>query len=81
MIKTCITVLAILFALTACEDMSNINVATQDQMYEWMHGKPRPKPEPEQIVIDSRYCYKSQTDVLCYDQPQLGKEDQFIGAQ
>ena len=68
-----------ILTLTACEDMSDIRVTADDQMYEWMNGKPRPKPEPR--VLDSRYCYKSQTDVLCYDTPQLGKEDLFVGAQ
>ena len=72
-------IIALILGLTACEDMSDVRTATYDEMYEWMHGNPPPKPEPR--VIDSRYCYKTQTDVLCYDTPQLDKEDQFIGAQ
>ena len=78
-VKSFTIALAALLALSACEDMSNIRTATQDEMYEWMHGTPPPKPEPR--IIESRYCYKSRSDVLCYDRPQLDKEDQFVGSQ
>ena len=79
MVKVLMAGVVLLVGLTACEDMSAVRASSYDQMYEWMHGTPPPKPEPR--VIESRYCYKARADILCYDSPQLGKEDQFIGAQ
>lgn len=67
------------FLLAGCEDMSDIKTATLDEMHEWMYGEPPKEPEP--IVLDSRYCYRARSDVLCYSTPQPGKEEQFIGAQ
>jgi len=78
MIKQFFILLILIIGLGGCEDMSNITTATRDEIHEFMYGKPE-KVEP--IVIDSRYCYKTRSDVLCYDSPQVGKEDQFIGAQ
>lgn len=77
--KGLIIVMSLLLSLTACEDMSDITTATKQEIQEFMYGKPEPKPEP--IVLESRYCYKARGDVLCYDSPQVGKEDQFIGSQ
>ena len=79
MIKAAIVSLILITGLSACEDMSDVSTATRAEIQEFMYGKPEPTPEP--IVMDSRYCYKARADVLCYDSPQLGKEDQFIGAQ
>ncbi len=79
MIKVTIIALALMLGLTACEDMSNVTTATRQEVHELMYGKEEPKPDP--IIMESRYCYKARADVLCYDTPQLGKEDQFVGAQ
>lgn len=79
MLRTIIVLFLALAMLSACEDMSDVRVATSNQIYEWMHGEPRPQPEPK--ILDSKYCYKVQADVLCYDTPQLGKEAQLVGSQ
>ena len=74
---------AMLLLLTSCQDISDARAATSerisDKIYEWVNGEKSPVPEPN--ILESRYCYEVQADVLCYDTPQLGKEDQFVGSQ
>jgi hypothetical protein len=35
----------------------------------------------KQYKSESSFCYKVQTDILCYDQPRSGWEDRMVGYQ
>lgn len=78
MMKTLLFSVLALLLLGGCEDMTDVTTATRDEIDEFLYG---PRVEAQPKVIESRYCYKSRSDILCYDAPQPGKEDQFVGAQ
>lgn len=52
---------------------------TKDQLKEWIFTPPKKKGEP--LPIASRYCYKAQTDILCYRQPMPGWEGRLVAYQ
>lgn len=52
---------------------------TSDRVYDWFQYKPEEKrPQPAQ----TRYCYKTASDVMCYDQPLSGpNQPPLLGVQ
>lgn len=78
MVKAAFIGLILMLGLSACEDMSDVTTSTRQEVHKFLYGE---EEEVEPIVMESRYCYKARADILCYDTPQLGKEEQFLGAQ
>lgn len=78
--RNLLILISTLLVFSACQKMQQYSRDTRDAAYEFVYGEdPNIKPAPR--VMDSKYCYKTRSDILCYNQPQLDKEEQFIGAQ
>lgn len=77
-------------SVTACEPAkqagSFLANNAKDAIYEttykvqdWAMTPPKGKGEP--LPVASTYCYKAQTDVLCYRQPMPGWEGRLVAYQ
>lgn len=51
--------------------------ATAEHMEKWFAIPRKQSPRP----VPTTYCYKAQTDVLCYRQPMPGWEHRLVGYQ
>ncbi len=41
----------------------------------------RPKVPPPTPMLAPRFCYRTVTDIICYDQPRPGAENRLVGWQ
>jgi hypothetical protein len=87
-------ILISLFALTACDRLGN-NMHTLGQNVERGYDKTRyrmsdylysreassPMPDASQQSAQTAYCYRLQTDIVCYDQPVARLRSQLVNAQ
>lgn len=77
-----------LWAAAACQPMANTagnaadatRRAVRDTESKWNHVFSYEKPKPAQLP-QSRYCYKMQSDVVCYDSPQEQTSARLTGYQ
>ncbi len=67
-----------LFSVSACSDDDVVTTPTKIEINEFIDNQ---EEQPKIIILEKRYCYKAQADILCYDTPQIDKHDQFIGEQ
>lgn len=85
--NACLILLVITCACTpAAETGKFLADNLKDSMYEtayaiddWANTPPKGKGELKPMA--HRYCYKVQTDILCYRQPMPGMETQLVGYQ
>lgn len=79
-----------LLSVSACEPAKQTGTFLannlKDSLYEtgyavqdWAMTPPRGKGEP--LPVASSYCYRAQTDVLCYRQPMPGWEGRLVAYQ
>ncbi len=92
--KKLILVIGCVLALSGCEKAKEMRVQLGEKMGVL---KPQPKepmmvegsayynfPEVtpgKHYKSESSFCYKVQTDILCYDRPRQGWEDRMVGYQ
>lgn len=83
-----IFLLTFLVALAACQPIANTSNAAMDSgkrvatdtQNKWNSLFTYTPPKPEQLP-QTRYCYQMQTDVVCYDSPQLKTTAKLVGYQ
>lgn len=95
MLKRTVLILACILALSACQKARELRaewgakagvMAASPQEDNKIEGSahysfPEMTPGKHYDRGESSFCYKVQTDILCYDQPRSGWEDRMVGYQ
>lgn len=82
-----VLIMAAIIALSGCQRANELSMrmGMKERPQKYLEGSNYyefPEISPgKQYRSESTFCYKVQTDVLCYDQPRKGWEDRMVGFQ